>query len=132
MYMVFVRAHEAKQSSRSPRSPGSISVAYVPPTALTAFKHADDILVDSIHGFQMSCALKAACVPSNDNGESLSLTDRHIFKQIALKIMGPVLTVTLFASGIAYAYYKGHNVTISNNVSPLLAVVVRTPPFKNE
>lgn len=41
--------------------------------------------------------------------------------------MGPVLTVTLFASGIAFAWYKGHNVTISNNVSPLLAVVVRAP-----
>lgn len=39
--------------------------------------------------------------------------------------MGPVLTVTIFASGVAYAWYKGHNVTLSNNVSPLLAVVVR-------
>ncbi|EJD01266.1 UPF0187-domain-containing protein [Fomitiporia mediterranea MF3/22] len=43
---------------------------------------------------------------------------------IALRIAGPVLTVTVFASAVAYAWYEGHNVKLSNNVSPLLAVVV--------
>ncbi|KAH8118527.1 UPF0187-domain-containing protein [Phellopilus nigrolimitatus] len=43
---------------------------------------------------------------------------------IAVRIIGPVLTVTLFASGVAYAWYRGHDVTLSNTVTPLLAVVV--------
>ncbi|KAI5124785.1 hypothetical protein M0805_005419 [Coniferiporia weirii] len=43
---------------------------------------------------------------------------------IAVRIAGPVLTVTIFASAVAYAWYRGHNVTLSNSVTPLLAVVV--------
>lgn len=33
--------------------------------------------------------------------------------------------MTVFASAVAYAWYEGHDVRLSNNVSPLLAVVVR-------
>ena len=47
--------------------------------------------------------------------------------QIAVRIIGPVLTVTVFASAVAYAWYEGHDVRLSNNVSPLLAVFVRVP-----
>ncbi|KAL5527557.1 hypothetical protein ACEPAG_6358 [Sanghuangporus baumii] len=43
---------------------------------------------------------------------------------ITLRILGPVLTVTAFASIVAYVWYEGHDVRLSNNVSPLLAVVV--------
>ena len=45
-------------------------------------------------------------------------------------IVGPVLTVTLFSAGIVYAYEKGLPVTLSNSVTPLLAVVVSGPIFE--
>jgi ion channel-forming bestrophin family protein len=40
------------------------------------------------------------------------------------RIIGPVLTVTLFSAGIVYAYEQGKPVTLTNSVTPLLAVVV--------
>ncbi|TDL27602.1 UPF0187-domain-containing protein [Rickenella mellea] len=43
---------------------------------------------------------------------------------IATKIVGPVLTITIIAAAVAYAFSKGKNVTLSNTVTPLLAVVV--------
>lgn len=46
------------------------------------------------------------------------------------RIVGPVLTVTLFSAGIVYAYEKGLPVTLSNSVTPLLAVVVSGPIFE--
>ncbi|KAF8579457.1 hypothetical protein K439DRAFT_1654555 [Ramaria rubella] len=44
--------------------------------------------------------------------------------KILTRIVGPVLTVTLFAIGIATAFAYGYNVTLTNSVTPLLAVVV--------
>ena len=41
-----------------------------------------------------------------------------------MRIAGPVLTVTIFATGIATAFHYGYNVTLTNSVVPLLAVVV--------
>jgi putative membrane protein len=35
-----------------------------------------------------------------------------------------VLTVTLFSVGVVYAHDKGKPVTLTNSVTPLLAVVV--------
>ncbi|KAI0811202.1 Bestrophin, RFP-TM, chloride channel-domain-containing protein [Irpex lacteus] len=40
------------------------------------------------------------------------------------RIIGPVLTVTIFASIIAYLWDKGYNVALPNSVVPLLSVVV--------
>ncbi|KAJ7343674.1 Bestrophin, RFP-TM, chloride channel-domain-containing protein [Mycena albidolilacea] len=40
------------------------------------------------------------------------------------RIFGPVLTVTLFASAVAYANQKGHAWSLTNSVVPLLSVVV--------
>ena len=39
-------------------------------------------------------------------------------------ILGPVLTVTIFATLVATAYHFGWNVVLTNSVVPLLAVVV--------
>ncbi|KAH9967944.1 Bestrophin, RFP-TM, chloride channel-domain-containing protein [Russula dissimulans] len=39
-------------------------------------------------------------------------------------ILGPVLTVTMFSAGVVYAHDKGKSVTLTNSVTPLLAVVV--------
>lgn len=44
--------------------------------------------------------------------------------QIFPRIIGPVLTVTIFASIIAYLWDKGYNVALPNSVVPLLSVVV--------
>lgn len=44
--------------------------------------------------------------------------------QITTRILGPVLTVTLFASLVTYGWRQGYNVTLTNSVTPLLAVVV--------
>ncbi|KAF8479956.1 Bestrophin/UPF0187 [Gautieria morchelliformis] len=43
---------------------------------------------------------------------------------ILIHILGPVLTVTIFATGIATAFHYGYPVTLTNSVTPLLAVVV--------
>ncbi|KZT44138.1 UPF0187-domain-containing protein [Sistotremastrum suecicum HHB10207 ss-3] len=40
------------------------------------------------------------------------------------RIIGPVLTVTVFASLVAYAHHLKYPVTLTNSVVPLLAVVV--------
>jgi len=40
------------------------------------------------------------------------------------RIIGPVLTVTLFSAAIVYAFKQGKPVTLTNAVTPLLAVVV--------
>jgi len=39
-------------------------------------------------------------------------------------VFGPVLTVTIFSAGVVYAHDKGKPVTLTNSVTPLLAVVV--------
>lgn len=46
--------------------------------------------------------------------------------QIVPSIFGPVLTVTLFAVGAAYAWSEGVNISMPNSVVPLLSVVVST------
>ncbi|KAK0503047.1 Bestrophin, RFP-TM, chloride channel-domain-containing protein [Armillaria luteobubalina] len=40
------------------------------------------------------------------------------------RVWGPVLTVTIFATFVAYAHTKGHHVQLTNSVVPLLSVVV--------
>ncbi|KAG1832671.1 Bestrophin, RFP-TM, chloride channel-domain-containing protein [Suillus variegatus] len=40
------------------------------------------------------------------------------------RIIGPVLTVTIFAALVAYAWSKGKRVVLTNSVVPLLSVVV--------
>ncbi|THH09237.1 hypothetical protein EW146_g8737 [Bondarzewia mesenterica] len=48
----------------------------------------------------------------------------RIKNSIIGRVFGPVLTVTIFAVAVAYAASKGRNVTLTNSVTPLLAVVV--------
>ncbi|PFH52381.1 hypothetical protein AMATHDRAFT_2116 [Amanita thiersii Skay4041] len=43
---------------------------------------------------------------------------------IIKRIIGPVLTVTLFAALVAYASSKGHRLMLSNSIVPMLSVVV--------
>ncbi|KAF8633718.1 hypothetical protein AX17_004376 [Amanita inopinata Kibby_2008] len=43
---------------------------------------------------------------------------------ILKRIIGPVLTVTLFTTLVAYAWSKGHKVMLSNSIVPMLSVVV--------
>ncbi|KAI0262953.1 Bestrophin, RFP-TM, chloride channel-domain-containing protein [Gloeopeniophorella convolvens] len=40
------------------------------------------------------------------------------------RIIGPVLTVTIFSALVVYAHHRGKPVTLTNSVTPLLAVVV--------
>ncbi|KAG1778529.1 Bestrophin, RFP-TM, chloride channel-domain-containing protein [Suillus placidus] len=40
------------------------------------------------------------------------------------RIIGPILTVTIFAVLVAYAWFKGQRVVLTNSVVPLLSVVV--------
>ena len=40
------------------------------------------------------------------------------------RIIGPVLTVTIFSAVVVYAFKQGKPVTMTNAVTPLLAVVV--------
>jgi len=44
--------------------------------------------------------------------------------QIIKRILGPVLTVTIFATIVAYAWSKGYDVHLTNTVIPVVAVVV--------
>ncbi|KAJ7273517.1 Bestrophin, RFP-TM, chloride channel-domain-containing protein [Mycena haematopus] len=43
---------------------------------------------------------------------------------IISRIFGPVLTVTLFATGVAYANHRGYSLSLTNGIVPLLSVVV--------
>jgi len=43
---------------------------------------------------------------------------------IVPRIIGPVLTVTIFAAAVAYLWGKGYNVALPNSVVPLLSIVV--------
>lgn len=43
---------------------------------------------------------------------------------IITRIIGPVLTVTLFSTTVAYASSKGYSVILSNSIMPMLSVVV--------
>lgn len=40
------------------------------------------------------------------------------------RIVGPVITVSLFAAGVAYASHRGYTVVWTNSIVPLLSVVV--------
>jgi ion channel-forming bestrophin family protein len=40
------------------------------------------------------------------------------------RIVGPVLTVSIFSAAVVYAHNMGIPVTLTNSVTPLLAVVV--------
>jgi ion channel-forming bestrophin family protein len=42
------------------------------------------------------------------------------------RILGPVLTVTLWAALISYLAFAGYKVSLTNSVVPLLSVVVRS------
>ena len=60
---------------------------------------------------------------------SPSLTDllcTLTFFKIVPRIVGPVLTVTIFATLAAYAWSHGYDISLTNSVVPLLSVVVRT------
>ncbi|KAF7295094.1 hypothetical protein MIND_01047700 [Mycena indigotica] len=43
---------------------------------------------------------------------------------IISRIFGPVITVTLFATAVAYADHRGHTMSLSNSIVPMLSVVV--------
>ncbi|KAJ7940838.1 Bestrophin, RFP-TM, chloride channel-domain-containing protein [Mycena leptocephala] len=43
---------------------------------------------------------------------------------VIVRIFGPVLTVTLFATAVAYASFRGYSLDITNSIVPLLSVVV--------
>ncbi|KAF7338456.1 hypothetical protein MVEN_02071600 [Mycena venus] len=43
---------------------------------------------------------------------------------VIARIFGPVLTVTLFATAVAYANHRGYTVSLTNSIVPLLSVVV--------
>ncbi|KAJ7694166.1 Bestrophin, RFP-TM, chloride channel-domain-containing protein [Mycena rosella] len=43
---------------------------------------------------------------------------------IISRIFGPVLTVTLFATAVAYANFRGYSLSLTNSIVPLLSVVV--------
>ncbi|KAH7107424.1 UPF0187-domain-containing protein [Auriculariales sp. MPI-PUGE-AT-0066] len=45
-------------------------------------------------------------------------------KSVIGRIIGPVLTVTVFATLIAHLHFKGYEVKLTNQVTPLLGVVV--------
>ncbi|KAI0648207.1 Bestrophin, RFP-TM, chloride channel-domain-containing protein [Trametes meyenii] len=47
------------------------------------------------------------------------------------RIVGPVLTVTIFATGAAYVWSKGIDVSLTNSVVPLLSVVGLILVFRN-
>jgi hypothetical protein len=70
----------------------------------------------------MSSASRTACVPGSSSTFVTSPPPQIIFR-----ILGPVLTVTTLATLVAYAWSKGKSVTLTNSVTPLLAVVVRLP-----
>ena len=74
----------------------------------------------------MSSASKAACVPKFCYTVRRYTT--HV-AQIVPRIVGPVLTVTLFASGAAYIWHKGTDISLTNSVVPLLSVVVSASFF---
>lgn len=80
--------------------------------------------------------MSAATPPSSVFPHRKLLTRKHLRKyswipdvfrlknSIVSHIIGPVLTVTLFSVGVVYAYEKNQPVTLTNSVTPLLAVVV--------
>jgi putative membrane protein len=53
----------------------------------------------------------------------LPFRDGGIAKIVA-RIWGPILTVTLFAALVCYAWSKGTYIKLTNSVVPLLSVVV--------
>lgn len=73
----------------------------------------------------MSFVSKAAYVCSHPNRPSHSHPP-----QIVPRIFGPVLTVTIFASGAAYLWHQGTDISLTNSVVPLLSVVVSVPTVK--
>jgi len=44
--------------------------------------------------------------------------------QIIKRILGPVLTITIWTTIICVLWDRGHNVSLTNSVVPLLSVVV--------
>ena len=46
------------------------------------------------------------------------------FTQIVARVFGPVLTVTLFAALVCYAWARGRDVKLTSSVVPLLSIVV--------
>ncbi|KAG9318428.1 hypothetical protein JVU11DRAFT_519 [Chiua virens] len=69
----------------------------------------------------MSCDSKAVYV------DYLTILVFHmltIHVQVIPRVFGPVFTVTVFATVVAFARSKGHAVELANSVVPLLSVVV--------
>ena len=46
------------------------------------------------------------------------------FTQIVARVFGPVLTITLFAALVCYAWASGRDVKLTSSVVPLLSIVV--------
>ena len=67
---------------------------------------------------------KAVCVFNRQSVYCVSSS----FPKIVPRIVGPVLTVTIFATAAAYAWSHGYDISLTNSVVPLLSVVVRTVP----
>lgn len=70
----------------------------------------------------MFFALKEAYVPASLH---LAITCLNVLSlQILGRIIGPVLTVTLFTVLVCYASTKGYKLVLINSIVPLLSVVV--------
>jgi hypothetical protein len=76
----------------------------------------------STRGYRMYSVSKEACVIAlREYGPT------HVvwpFMQIATRIVGPVLTVTLWAALVVWLWSEGTKVVFPNTVLPLLSVVV--------
>ena len=66
-----------------------------------------------IHGSVRTCSV------------TISFSQDCISIQVIGHIIGPVLTVTIFAAIVAYLWHIGQPVLLTNSVVPLLSVVVR-------
>ncbi|OJA10404.1 hypothetical protein AZE42_03537 [Rhizopogon vesiculosus] len=75
--------------------------------------------------FKLAISLKSARIKRKHLRKYSWLPDVLRLKgSIIGRIIGPVLTVTIFAALVAYAWSKGKKVVLTNSVVPLLSVVV--------
>ncbi|KAH9923990.1 UPF0187-domain-containing protein [Epithele typhae] len=83
-----------------------------------------------------TAVVKSTTVVFNGQKRTKILTRQHLRRyswlpdvfrlkgSIIPRILGPVLTVTIFSSGAAYAWHSGTDISLSNSIVPLLSVVV--------